>query len=61
MRLRYLLLALTAAALVPVASGCGGGGEEATAQTTMPLAKYVLKPFADTSMVYGPTGKFGRV
>jgi hypothetical protein len=40
MKLRYLLLALTAAALLPVLGGCGGGEDEATAQTTMPLKKY---------------------
>lgn len=43
MKLRYLLLLLTAAALLPVLSGCGSSSEEATAQTTMPLKKYVAK------------------
>jgi hypothetical protein len=44
MKLRYLLLSLTAAALAPVLAGCGSGGEEeATAQATMPLAKYAHK------------------
>jgi hypothetical protein len=43
MRLGYLLLALTAAALLPVLGGCGGGEDEATAQTTMPLEKYAAK------------------
>src|SRR6478735_3472742 len=41
MRLRYLLLAITAAALVPVVAGCGSSGEQAVAQTTMPLKKYI--------------------
>ena len=43
MRLRYLLLAVTAAALLPVLADCGSSGEEATAQTTMPLKKYAPK------------------
>jgi hypothetical protein len=43
MKIRYLLLALTAAALLPVLGGCGGGSEEATAQTKMPPAKYAHK------------------
>lgn len=43
MRLRYLLLAITAAALLPVVSGCGSSNEQAVAQTTMPLKKYVDK------------------
>ncbi|HEV2858067.1 MAG TPA: hypothetical protein VGW80_06665 [Solirubrobacterales bacterium] len=43
MKFRYLLLSLTAAALVPLLAGCGSSGEEATAQTTMPLAKYAHK------------------
>jgi hypothetical protein len=40
MRFRYLLLALTAAALLPVLAGCGSSDEDATAQTTIPLKKY---------------------
>ncbi len=48
MRLRYLLLAITAAALLPVLAGCGSdsssadsaGSGEAFAQTTMSLATY---------------------
>jgi hypothetical protein len=40
MKFRYLLLSLTAAALVPLLSGCGSSDEEATAQTTMSLSKY---------------------
>jgi hypothetical protein len=43
MRLRYLLLALTAAAVLPVLASCGGSGEDATAQTTMPPKKYAHK------------------
>jgi hypothetical protein len=43
MKIRYLLLALTAAALLPVLAGCGSSSEEATAQTTMPLKKYIGK------------------
>jgi hypothetical protein len=38
MRLRYLLLALTAAALVPVISGCGSG--DSSSPTTMPKATF---------------------
>lgn len=43
MRTKHLLLALAAVALLPVLSGCGGSGEEASAQTTLPLAKYAHK------------------
>jgi hypothetical protein len=43
MRIKYLLLALTATALLPVLAGCGSSGEEAAAQTIMPLKKYAHK------------------
>jgi hypothetical protein len=43
MRIRYLLLALTAAALLPVLGGCGDSSEEASAEATMPLERYGFK------------------
>jgi hypothetical protein len=43
MKFRYLLLSLTAAALVPVLTGCGSGGDEATAKATMPPQKFAHK------------------
>lgn len=45
MKLKYLLLALTATALVPLLSGCGGDSSSAEtfAQAQIPLAKYAKK------------------
>lgn len=43
MKFRYLLLSVTAAALVPLLTGCGSGGDEASAKTTLPPAKYAHK------------------
>jgi hypothetical protein len=43
MKLRYLLLSVTAAAMVPLLTGCGSGDDEATAKTTLPPAKYAHK------------------
>jgi hypothetical protein len=43
MTTKYLLLALTATALLSVLGGCGSSSEEATAETTMPLKKYASK------------------
>jgi len=43
MKLKYLLLALTAAALLPVLSGCGGSDDASADVPLVPLGRYLYK------------------